>query len=1476
MQKQGPPALLDESRVSGKKRSASASSLSDRTTPQSQDGKRLKKTKDKGKQRATIPWDESSSSELLDDNFDIPELGHATQNNGLGILENPGGSDQPAGLDNFVDSDAEQDLRREDMWSDSDSSGSNQARTLNAANIEGLSGHLDAKAAQEAAAAQAELEEAAIQTNIAGEPVPGIDDVVPSAGGTSKLRVAPNLQLLRGRITDTIRFLENFSNHASSSKDKVRSRSDYVNQLVNDISSYYGYSTFLAYKLFELFSPSEAFAFFEANETQRPVVIRANTLKTSRRNLADSLLNRGVKLEPVGKWTKVGLQIFESQVPLGATPEYLSGQYMLQAASSFLPVLALAPQEEERVLDMSAAPGGKTTYLSALMKNTGVIYANDSNKERAKALIANINRLGVKNAIVSNLDAQVDFPKTLGGFDRVLLDAPCSGTGVIAKDPIVKTNKTEKDFIQLPETQKKLLLAAIDSTKTGGHIVYSTCSVTREECEAVVAYGLARRPNVELVSTALDLGTNGLTNFKGYNYPPSLKLTKRFYPHSLNVDGFYVAKFKKTSAGSTGPTQAASLAIKDPSWAAAGSPVNGDVTTPADKHSISGSANPLIPNTVSTDASNPANSKNPSGDNEDSGAFGSWNEDEDTVLIERARRAKLKRKGLNPNADKSKSKTNFNSHDGGTVDDAKVLTNIAGKKRIACDDEIESSSTKKQKSTCGMQLHVAQDAPQYRPIPDANESTTEKPELGHDLPDEEMVDVSNDGPDPNADEFFIKQGANSNDSQDNSASSSTEHISMMQHNDGLQSHNTQDGLHHEFSLSVSDSIPQNEAPTTGVQNVDEADDLMREVSPSECLPVVKNTSDGELQDSDMADVTCELESAADDCLSTANQDLENGPMEGIVSTSDWSFTMSNETSGDVQGNNDDVIMSEATPNAQTLITLETNSGLHNDVAGDVEMGDTVPVVDSSLAGKAEHNDVQDVPINGLTATAGSSSTNTTAISENRTENQPAEGAPNNGYLLYACTSPLKKRLQYSVRKSARRIIPATVVKRSLSFLRSKPSQILSNANLRSKKRKAPEDYVKSPPKRLKLEVDKQSEKCSSSTNHASDLLSLSATKNVTEKPMGTLSTPQTADPSAEKPTSPMASPGSAVDNTSSQQSEANSSQSTAAKFDEEQTSSTANSTTAPITSDANLVENSTKPAVSSISPVSPVDNTPGPVVTTPSEEVSAVCAVDSTTNVDTTNCVDQSGLSHFQFVLRPKINHQSDDHTCEHDRAGGSRDPFPAWQNDQRSNERPIRRDKPSLQPPNERVIHTHDRSARGQDRPARPAFQGASRLPRLQARRRQVIPAVPIDSLARMTERLHLPADDLGHRHRRHPVQHDGHRVNKTRSSAAEVASHTRDALRAHQSGAQGKRSGRSGNGETSKVRSKREMTKVTPEENAANIAAKAQVASEARRRKALQEAMERRRYDEQLRAGARMARCRTPNIPGVSRAVMDQLRCL
>ncbi|QRW27428.1 25S rRNA (cytosine-C(5))-methyltransferase nop2 [Rhizoctonia solani] len=438
----------------------------------------------------------------------------------------------------FSDSDEGDDAQdREDgEGEESDADSDDSDGPITAKNMEARSRRLEKRAAEDAELERAEANYAEPTEAFFKLPTTEEREKEKAAGG-------PDVQEVQMRMAECVKVLNDFKNLAAEG----RSRSEYTEQLISDIASYYGYNEFLAEKLFELFSVSEAIEFFEANEVPRPVTIRTNTLRARRRDLAQALINRGVNLEPIGKWTNVGLQVFESSVPIGATPEYLAGHYMLQAASSFLPVIALAPQPNERVLDMASAPGGKTTHMAALMQNTGLIFANDANKARTKSLSANVHRLGCKNVVVCSYDGR-EFPKVLGGFDRVLLDAPCSGTGVISKDASVKTNKTERDFTLLSHLQKQLILCAIDSvdasSKTGGYIVYSTCSVTVDENESVVDYALRKRPNVKLVDTGLEFGVPGFTKFRGKKFDEKLSLTRRFYPHVHNMDGFYVAKIK--------------------------------------------------------------------------------------------------------------------------------------------------------------------------------------------------------------------------------------------------------------------------------------------------------------------------------------------------------------------------------------------------------------------------------------------------------------------------------------------------------------------------------------------------------------------------------------------------------------------------------------------------------------------------------------------------------------------------------------------------------------------------------------------------------------------------------------------------------------------------------------------------------------------------------------------------------------------
>jgi len=452
--------------------------------------------------------------------------------------QQPHSSSQPENKEVYMfDSDEDEEIEEEASEESEDSDDSEE----------------DSEAEWEEAEKELDGEEGEAAEEAESEMDSDLEEEVPSLKAVrEELETCPNVKVSQDRIATIREILEDFRNRrGKNKKGDLRKREEYVEILKYDLCMVYTYNYFLMDKFMDLFSVKEIVEYLEANENERPVTLRSNPLKVSRKDLRASLNARGVGVQGV-EWSKVGLISLgvPSNVSLGATPEYMAGQYMMQGASSWLPVMALAPKPNETVLDLCAAPGGKSSHIASVMKNTGALYCNDVHPQRVKALVANLHRLGVSNSIVSCMDGRKLGKKLRHSVDRVLLDAPCTGTGIVSKERSVKTSKSADDVQRCSHLQAELLVAAVDAinarSETGGYVVYSTCSVLVEENEQVVNKVLQKR-DVKIVPTGLNIGVKGFKAYKKKRFHPSLEMMKRVYPHKNNMEGFCVVKLKVLS-----------------------------------------------------------------------------------------------------------------------------------------------------------------------------------------------------------------------------------------------------------------------------------------------------------------------------------------------------------------------------------------------------------------------------------------------------------------------------------------------------------------------------------------------------------------------------------------------------------------------------------------------------------------------------------------------------------------------------------------------------------------------------------------------------------------------------------------------------------------------------------------------------------------------------------------------------------------
>lgn len=300
-----------------------------------------------------------------------------------------------------------------------------------------------------------------------------------------------------------------------------------------------GYSKTFARRYYELWG-ERALAIAEAMEKPLSRCFRVNTLRIEVSRLTKLLNKKGFQFRRV-PWAREGFCLTKEPFSITSTPEYLGGLLYVQEASSMYPAVALDPKPGEIIADMAAAPGGKTSHLAQLMENRGVIYAFDVGEERLKEMRLNLSRLGVINTVLIH-GSSLHMGELGFEFDKILLDAPCTGSGTIHKNPERKASRTMKDVKFCQGLQMQMLRVALENLKPGGVVVYSTCSLEPEENEFVVQWVL---DNFDVKLLPLRHGEPALTRPFGTELSEEISRARRFYPDIHGTTGFFVAKIEK-------------------------------------------------------------------------------------------------------------------------------------------------------------------------------------------------------------------------------------------------------------------------------------------------------------------------------------------------------------------------------------------------------------------------------------------------------------------------------------------------------------------------------------------------------------------------------------------------------------------------------------------------------------------------------------------------------------------------------------------------------------------------------------------------------------------------------------------------------------------------------------------------------------------------------------------------------------------
>ncbi|MFZ0391485.1 MAG: NOL1/NOP2/sun family putative RNA methylase [Calditrichia bacterium] len=288
--------------------------------------------------------------------------------------------------------------------------------------------------------------------------------------------------------------------------------------------------------------------FFNSVGSQLPHTIRFNSLRGETGRLKSFLEEQGFGLENFPGFEQI-FRITYQPYPIGKSLSHFLGHFYVQDIASMLPPIVLRPEAGDLVLDMSAAPGSKTTQMAVMMQNEGLIIANDVVQKRLRALVNNLQRLGILNTAVMKNYGESYGKQYFETFDKILLDPACSGLGTLHKSPEVLSWWTPNHCTRLASGQRSMITSAVKALKAGGVLVYSTCTLTPEENEAVIDYALSNFP-LELENIHLpQLNCRpGLTAFGDDHFHPTLEKSCRIYPFENQTEGFFVARLRKTAA----------------------------------------------------------------------------------------------------------------------------------------------------------------------------------------------------------------------------------------------------------------------------------------------------------------------------------------------------------------------------------------------------------------------------------------------------------------------------------------------------------------------------------------------------------------------------------------------------------------------------------------------------------------------------------------------------------------------------------------------------------------------------------------------------------------------------------------------------------------------------------------------------------------------------------------------------------------